>query len=194
MGGGGSMSRIWRVILGLIVLLLVGGYVLTSIAKDEAQKIEEEVNSVHTDSVTLFHIEKMDQNQVLVFYEWGGLWERGGKVAVAQLKKNLLGWTFESSLSISGREERRSLDFNEHAVMIGHAFYSKDLHEIKIETAGGEIHTATIIENEASRGRYWFYIASKEEFDEIFNASIYAVTEDGEVIEEIEKPDNDPLY
>ncbi|TPE66771.1 hypothetical protein [Halalkalibacterium halodurans] len=188
------MSRIWRVILGLIVLLLVGGYVLTSIAKDEAQKIEEEVNSVHTDSVTLIHIEKMDQNKVLVFYEWGGMWEMGGKLAVAELKRSLFGWSFESSLSIGGREERRSLVFNEHTVMVGLASYAKDFHEIKIEMAGGDIHTATIIDNEDSYGRYWFYIASEEESEEIFNASVYMVTEDGEVIEEIEKPDNDPLY
>ncbi|TPE68357.1 hypothetical protein [Halalkalibacterium halodurans] len=188
------MSNKWKVILGLIVLLSVGGYVMTNITTDEAQKIEEEVNSVHTDSVTLIHIEKIDQNHVLVFYEWGGAWERGGKLAVAELKKNLLGWTFESSLSIGGREERRSLVFNEYAVIVGLALYSIDFHEIKIETADGEIHTARIIENEDSRGRYWFYIASEEESEEIFNAAVYMVTEDGEVIEEIEKPDNDPLY
>ncbi|TES50182.1 hypothetical protein E2L07_16650 [Halalkalibacterium halodurans] len=188
------MSKKWKIILGLVAVLFVGGYVMTNIIKDEAQKIEEEVNRVYSDSVTLIHIEKMDQNKALVFYEWGGMWERGGKLAVAQLKKNLLGWTFESSLSISAREERRSLAFNEYAVIVGLALHSIDFHEIKIETADGEIHTATIIENEDSRGRYWFYIASEEESEEIFNASVYMMTKDGEVIEEIEKPDNDPLY
>ncbi|MED4081076.1 hypothetical protein P4637_08410 [Halalkalibacterium halodurans] len=187
------MSKKWKIILGLVVVLFVGGYVMTNITQDEAQEIEKEVNRVHGEYTTIeiFHIEKVGSNRILVFYKWGVL---GKRFTVAELKKTLFGWNYKSGFSIDFREKRRFTALNELGIMVG-LVPSDDYHEIKIETSSGDMQTATILENERGTKTYWFYVVEEVgEFQEIFNASVYAVTEDGEVIEEIEKPDNEPLY
>ncbi|BAB07738.1 BH4019 [Halalkalibacterium halodurans C-125] len=190
------MSK-WKIILGLVVMLSIGTFVVITMTKDGVDKIEKAVGSVHGKytSIELIHIAKVADNRVIAFHEVN---QEGRKLMVAELKKNLLGWNFEKGFSVSAREERRYSVLGEYAVMVGRMPYFDDFHEVKIETANGDVHTATIIESEKGnrynyRG-YWFYIASKEESEEIFSASVYIVTEDGEVVEEIEKPDNEPLY
>ncbi|MED3648090.1 hypothetical protein P4475_14990 [Halalkalibacterium halodurans] len=187
------MSKKWKIVLGLVVVLFVGGYVMTNITQDEAQEMEKEVNRVHGDwgRVEIYHVEEIDSSKTLIFYHWS----RGAqRLGVAELKKTLFGWNYKSGFSTNFRDKRRYSVLNELGVMVGRV-HSDDFHEIKIETSSGDIHTASIIENESGKKTYWFYVVEEEnEFEEIFNASIYMVTEDGEVIEEIGKPDNEPLY
>ncbi|TPE66544.1 hypothetical protein [Halalkalibacterium halodurans] len=189
------MSKKWKIILGLVAVLFIGGYVMTNITQDEAQVIEREVNRVHGEfaTVMILHVEKVDRDRILVFYE-SDLGKR--RFAVAELKKTLLSWRYENGFSLSTRDKKRRYSVsNELAVMTGPAFHYDDFHEIKIETANGDAHTATIIEGDGGIKLYWFYVVEEEsKFEEINDAAVYTVTEDGEVIEEIEKPDNDPLY
>ncbi|WP_138090739.1 hypothetical protein [Halalkalibacterium halodurans] len=187
------MSKKWKIVFVLVVVLFVGGYVMANITQDEAQEIEKEVNRVHGDyaRVEIYHVEDIGSGQILIFYHWGKGAQRFG---VAELKKTLFSWNYKSGFSIDFRNKRRYSALNELGVMVGRV-YSDDFHEIKIETASGDIHAASIIVNESGKKTYWFYVVEEEsEFEEIFNASVYMVTEDGEVIEEIEKPDNEPLY
>ncbi|BAB07740.1 BH4021 [Halalkalibacterium halodurans C-125] len=189
------MSKKWKIILGLVAVLCIGGYVMTNITQDEAQVIEREVKRVHGQltTVMILHVEKIDRDRILVFYESG---LGGQRFAVAELKKTLLSWKYENGFSLNtGDKKRRYSVSNEFAVMTGPAFHYDDFHEIKIETANGDVHTATIIESERGTKIYWFYVVEEEsKFEEMNDVVVYTVTEDGEVIEEIEKPDNDPLY
>ncbi|MED4081074.1 hypothetical protein P4637_08420 [Halalkalibacterium halodurans] len=186
------MSNKWKIVLGLVIMLSIGAFVMTKITKDDLEKIEKAVGSVHGTAahIEIVHIEEMDHNRAIVFHE---MYSRGRRLTVVELKKTFFGWTFESGFSGRSNKDRRSSVLSNYAIIVGRV-PSNNYYEVKIEATNGNVYSAKFIEENGIK-KYWYYITEEmSEFEEINDATVYAVTEDGEVIEEIEKPDNEPLY
>jgi hypothetical protein len=60
----------FKIILSISVILL-GVYFINVALKDDAQEIEKVVNSLNQPMTKIAHIEFLDNNKAVAFYEWG---------------------------------------------------------------------------------------------------------------------------
>ena len=90
------MSKKIKIILCTVAILL-GIYFLNIALKDDIQQITKTMDSLHYSPIDIAHIEFLDNNQAIAFYERDNQENLG--FGSALFKKNLLGWKLVSSIS-----------------------------------------------------------------------------------------------
>ena len=85
------MSKRLKIILSVTAILL-GIYFINLALKDDVQEIKRVVYSLNQPMTNIAHIEFLDNNQAIAFYEWGD--HQNLHFGSALFKKNLFRWKF----------------------------------------------------------------------------------------------------
>ena len=88
------MSKKLKFILP-IAAILFGIYFINFALKDDVEEIKKPLYSLNKPMTNIAHIEFLDDNQAIAFYEWGN--QENLHFGSALFKKNLLGWKLVSS-------------------------------------------------------------------------------------------------
>ncbi|WP_158738008.1 hypothetical protein [Alteribacillus sp. YIM 98480] len=165
----------------------MGFYFINVALKDDVQEIEKVVNSLNQPLTNLAHIELLDNNKAIAFYEWGHTNQQ--YFGSALLKKNLFGWKFVSGSSGQLTYENK-LDwgfsniapyFSDYTDLLKGKILNPSIEKVRVETKSGNEYTANIVEYYNGE-KFWFFITDGEE---LLDSTITGLSSDGEIIEEI---------
>lgn len=182
------MSKKLKITLYITVILLVV-YSISFALKDDVQRITEDVYSLNHHKITIAHIQLLDNNQAIVFYEWGNA--HNLYFGSALYRKNLLGWRFVSGSSGSLAHGYK-LDwgfsnliphFSGYTDLIRGKVLDPEIEEVRIKTHEGNEYKANLIEYNNGE-KFWFLITSGED---LVGSTIRGLSSDGKVIEQISK-------
>lgn len=169
------------------VVILLGVYFLNIAFKDDMQQITKAMDSLHYSPIDIAHIEFLDNNQAIAFYEWGN--QENLSFGSALFKKNLLGWKLVSSVS-SDLSHGYKLDwsfsnlafhFSDYTDLIRGKILDPQIEEVNIKTTGGNEFTANIIEYNNDE-KFWFLVTNGED---LLGATITGLSSDGQIIEQL---------
>lgn len=176
------MSRNTKFVLALGIILLAVFFVSRSLADDD-EEIANALQELNQPMTDIKHIEFLDSNEAIAFYEWEDETRYFGQ---ALMRKGVLGWTFNGgstsqvdpeiifSLSFSNLEYDSSTHTDLISGIIGHP----DIETMKVETDSGHTYEATIIEYDTTE-RLWFLLTDG---DNTMGSTVTGLSENGEVI------------
>lgn len=184
------MSKRFKLISLVIIgfALVLGVYFITIASKDDVTEIKKIVHAFNQPMTEIAHIEFLDNNQAIAFYEWGPKDEvYFGALA---LKKGLFGWE-----SLGGGTGQISSDYKlnwgfsnlemmglpDYTDLIRGKILAPEIVEVKIMTKKEKEYEANIIEYNTN-DRFWFLITDGED---TLGSTITGLSEDGEIIEQI---------
>ncbi|MBP2000857.1 hypothetical protein J2Z69_001888 [Paenibacillus shirakamiensis] len=183
------MSKKWRItgfcslaVALIIIYLLIQGF------KDNTKEIEKVVFSLNQPMTKLVHIETLNSNQAIAFYQWGIAPE--DSFGIASLKKDVLGWHLISgSTMVSPKDYKIGLSYsdlrnefpNYKGVLYGEILDTQIV-DILVDTTSGKKYTAKIIVNNQGE-KFWFLIAKGVE---ITGATVTARSQDGKILQQIQ--------
>ena len=181
------MSKRIRLVLIAGIVLLVG-YFLVIQFKDDSKEIERMVHSINEPLLSVIHVEFLDNNHAIAFYEANHNGELYFGSAV--FKKGLFGW--KSLGSSSGQIPKdKKLDWGFSSLdQMGLADYTDlvrgkvlvpEIEKVRILTKEGNEYEAKIIEYN-NRDRFWFMVTKGEN---LLGATIQGISTEGKVIEEL---------
>lgn len=161
---------------------------LTSVAfKDDKQEIRQIVHSsIVYPAINVVHIEQLDHDQAIAFYEWDSAGQR--HFGRAFLKKSIFGWTYSGASSsylsdnhsFSWSFSNLAYHFSGYTGVLSGKILDPDIEEIQIVTPDGNNYSATIIEYSPNQ-KLWFIIS---DHDELVGSTIIAQSAEGETIEQ----------
>jgi len=180
------MSKKIKIILCTVAILL-GIYLLNIALKDDIQQITKAMDSLHYSPIDIAHIEFLDNNQAIAFYERGNQENLG--FGSALFKKNLLGWKLVSSISgdlshgykLDWTFSNLEFHFSDYTDLIRGKILDPQIVEVNIKTTSGNEFTANIIEYNNDE-KFWFLVTNGED---LLGATITGLSSDGKVIEQL---------
>lgn len=175
-------------LLMIIGIVFLGGYFLNINLKDDSKEIERIVHSINEPLLSIAHVEFLDKNHAIVFYESTPTGEVFFGSAI--FKKGILGWESLGSFSSQIPKDKK-LDwgfsnvkqdgFGDYTDLIRGKILVPEIETVKIVTNEGNEYEAKIIEYNNSE-RFWFLISKGEE---LLGATILGISKDGKIIEEL---------
>lgn len=175
-------------LLVIIGIALFGGYFFNILLKDDSKEIESIVHTINEPLLSMAHVEFLDKNHAVAFYESVPTGELYFGTAI--FKKGILGWEALGSYSSQITKDRKldwgysNLEQNEFAGytdFIRGKILSPEIEKVKVVTKEGNDYEAKIIEYNNSE-RLWFLISKGEE---LLGASILGISKEGKVIEKL---------
>jgi hypothetical protein len=182
------MSKKFKVFLSITAIVL-GIYFLNLTLKDDVTEMKEAVYSLNQPMTSIAHIELLDNNQAIVFYEWGN--HENQHFGSALFKKNLLGWKFVTG-STGSLAHGYKLDwgfsnleqsFSDYTDLISGKILDPEIVEVSIITNDGNEFKANIIEYN-NEEKIWFLVTDGED---LIGSTITGLSSNGEIIEQITK-------
>ncbi|WP_456279122.1 hypothetical protein [Bacillus sp. AK128] len=170
-----------------IILILFGVYLINSALKDDVQEIQKVIYTLNQPMTNIAHIEFLDNNLAIGFYEWGN--HETLHFGSALLKKNLFGWQLVSS-STSEISHASKLDwgfsnlefhFSDYTDLIRGKILDPQIKEVNVKTNVGTDFRAKIIEYNNNE-KFWFLVTNGED---LVGSTITGLSSDGEIIEQI---------
>ncbi|MBP3951804.1 hypothetical protein [Bacillus suaedae] len=171
----------------IIVLLISGIYFINATSKDDIEEIQKAVIALEQPELTIAHIEFVEKNKAIAFYEWGhGADASFGNVI---LKKNLLGWEIvrggslyllEDSKLNWGHLELRNY-FSNYTDILRGKITDPEIEKVQVITKERREYQAKVIQYN-NEGRFWFLIADEE----LLGATVLGLSFEGNVIEKIQ--------
>ncbi|GAA0359410.1 hypothetical protein GCM10008932_10040 [Alkalibacterium iburiense] len=158
-------------------------FFVSRILADDNEEIERAVQALQQPMTDIKHIEYLNNNEAIAFYEWGQEPEHFGH---GMFEKRLLGWEFyggstywvdsemDFGLTFSNLEFSSSTHTDLISGIIGHP----DIVMVEVETLSGNTYDAEIIEYDAGE-RFWFLLTDG---DNTVGSIVTGLTEDSEVI------------
>jgi len=177
-----------RLLFSVGILLLLA-YVVNSALKDDSQEIEKALHSLNQPISKILYTKLLDRNQAIVFYESSSVGiESFGN---ARFKKNIFGWRLVGAFSgqnpegykLSWSFSNLTFDFSGYTDLISGKIFDAGIKEVRIVTQNEVEYHAEIIEYHTGE-RYWFLISEGEE---LLDATITALSQDVEIIEQMIK-------
>lgn len=175
-------------LLMIIGIVFLGGYFLNIHLKDDSKEIERNVHSINEPLLSVAHVEFLDKNHAIAFYESVPTGELYFGTAI--FKKGILGWESLGSFSSEipkdkkldwGYSNLKQNEFADYTDFIRGKILSPEIEKVKVVTKEGNEYEAKIIEYNNSE-RFWFLISKGEE---LLGASIQGISKEGKVIEEL---------
>lgn len=180
------MSKNVKIILS-VTAILFGVYFLNLLVKDDVQEIKKSVDALNQPLTKIAHIEFLDNNQAIAFYESGT--DENLYFGSAIFKKNLLGWRFVSGASGSLAHGHK-LDWgfsnlephlSDYTDLIRGKILDSDIVEVRVTTAEQELFTANIVEYNNGE-KFWFLVSDGEDHT---TSTITGLSSDGKIIEQV---------
>jgi len=170
-----------------IGLLVIGIYLLNVASKDDIEEIQKAVTAFEQPELKVAHIELLEKNSAIAFYEWGhGEDSSFGNVI---LEKNFLEWEIvrggslyllEDSMLNWGYLELRDYSSNYTDLLRG-KITDSEIEKVQVITNEGKEYQAKVIKYN-NDDRFWFLIADGE----FLGATVTGLSFEGNVIEEIQ--------
>ncbi|WP_246941967.1 hypothetical protein [Bacillus pinisoli] len=177
-----------KLIFGLsITLILLGICSINLVIKDDVQGIKDAMYSSNQPMRNIAHIEFLNKNQAIVFYEWGH--QENLYFGSALFKKRLFGWTLVSS-SQGGLAHEYKLDwgfsnlefhFTAYTGLIRGKILDSRIEEVNVKTKVGTELKARIVEYNNDE-KFWFLVANGTD---LLGSTITGFSSDGKIIEQI---------
>lgn len=176
-------------LLGSIFVTVVVVFIVNALLVDDEEEIQEQLQTLEQPAANLAHIEFLEDDQAIAFYEWGsGDHQQFGS---AQFKKGLFGWTFAGgSTGIYPKGAKFSWgfsnlepSFSDHTDLIRGKILDTDIEAIKVTTDEGKEYDAQVVDY-SGKQRFWFLVTEGED---LIGSTIEAVSPDGQVIEQLIK-------
>lgn len=180
------MSMKLKVILAITTILL-GTFFINAALKDDVREIKKDMHSLNQPMTNIAHIEFLDNNQAIAFYEWGN--HQNLHFGSALFKKNLFGWKLVTS-STGELSHGYKLDwgfsnlefsFYGYTDLIRGKILDPQIEDVKIETDGGNEFKANIIKYGDDQ-KFWFLVTDGEN---LIGSTITGLSSDGKIIEQI---------
>lgn len=171
----------------IIVLIVIGIYLINVKPEDDIEEIEKTVMGLEKPELKVAHIEILEKNKAIAFYEWGlGEDSSFGNVI---LEKNFLGWEIvrggslyllaDSKLNWGHLELRDYL--SSYTALLRGKITDPEIEKVQVITRDGKEYQAKVIEYN-NDDRFWFLIADGE----LQGATVLGLSFEGDVIEEIQ--------
>ncbi|WP_413378107.1 hypothetical protein [Alkalihalobacillus sp. 1P02AB] len=171
--------------IGFIVMAL---YFYSGVPKDEMEEIQMVVMGLEHPMLEVAHIEWLEENKALAFYEWG----HGEELSFGNvlLEKKFLGWEMVLGGSLYVLDDTNlnwgHLDLSDHLSnytdLLRGQITDPKIEELQVITKFGKEHQPTVI-NYNNNKRFWFLITDGEE---LLDATVLGFSSDRKIIEEIE--------
>ncbi|MBT2663195.1 hypothetical protein [Bacillus sp. ISL-45] len=175
-------------LLMIIGIAFLGGYFLNIHLKDDTKEIKRIVHTINEPLLSMAHVEFLDKNHAVAFYETVPTGELYFGTAI--FKKGILGWESVGSFSSQIPKDKK-LDwgysgvkqdgFGDFTDLIRGKILSPEIEKVKVVTKEGNEYEARIIEYNNSE-RFWFLISKGEE---LLGATILGISKDGKILEEL---------
>ncbi|MCM3745120.1 hypothetical protein M3193_13350 [Sporosarcina luteola] len=177
-----------RILFLLItVLIIIGIYFINVASKDAIEEIQKAVIALEQPELKVAHIELLEKNKAIAFYEWGhGEDSSFGNVI---LEKSFLGWKIvrggslyllEDSKLNWGHLELRD-DSTSYTDLLRGKITDPEIEKVQVITKDGNQYQAKVIKYN-NKDRFWFLIADRE----LLDATLIGLSLDGNVIEEMQ--------
>jgi hypothetical protein len=147
-------------------------------AKEDREMIEDKVMSLQQSDTRIIHIEILEDDYALAFYES----EIYPHMGVMELKKSLFDWEFQQSISERIEDNPQFTQLTNYSAIYGRTKH--DTKEIEVELQNGETFPLETVQGEA-RDIYWIFYSNEKDLS---GAKVTLVNREGE-IEEIQVPD-----
>ncbi|MDW0118202.1 hypothetical protein QTL97_14815 [Sporosarcina thermotolerans] len=177
------------IIILVFIVSVVGIYLLNVASKDDMVEIRKVVVSLEKPELRVAHIELLEKNSAVAFYEWG----RGEESSFGSvlLKKGLLGWEIINGGSLYLLEESKvnwgHLDLRDnlsnYTDLLRGKITDPKIERVNVITKNGIKYQATVRKYNNDDDSFWFLISNGEE---LLGATIMAISFEGDVIEEIQ--------
>lgn len=170
-----------------ITAILIGSYFINLALKDNVQEIQKTLYSLNQPMTNIAHIEFLDNNQAIAFYEWGN--QENLHFGSALFKKNLFGWKLFSS-STSALTHGHKLDWgfsnleshlSDYTDLIRGKILDPQIEEVNVKTKGGTEFKAKLIEYNNDK-KFWFLVTNGED---LIGSTISGLSSGGKIIEQI---------
>lgn len=170
-----------------IGLIVIGIYLLNVAPKDDIEEIQKAVMALEQPELKVAHIELLEKNKAITFYEWGhGEDSSFGNVI---LEKNFFGWEIvrggslylleDSKLNWGHLELRDYL--SSYTDLLRGKITDPEIEKVQVITKDGKEYQAKVIKYH-NDDRFWFLIANGE----LLGATVTGLSFEGDVIEEIQ--------
>lgn len=182
------MSNKLKIILSIAAIILAI-YIINFALKDDVQEIKKAMYSLNKPMTNIAHIEFLDDNQAIAFYEWGN--QENLHFGSALFKKNLLGWKLVRS-STGELSHGHKLDwgfsnlgsnFSDYTDLIRGKLLDPQIEEVNVKTKGGNEFKAKLIEYNNDE-KFWFLVTNGED---LIDSTISGLSSEGKIIEQITK-------
>ena len=170
-----------------ITAVLIGIFFINLALKDDVQEIKNTMYSLNQPMTNTVHIEFLDNNQAIAFYEWGN--QENLHFGSGLFKKTLLGWKLVSSSS-SSLTHGYKLDWgfsnleyhlSDYTDLIRGKILDPQIVEVTVKTNGGNEFKAKLIEYN-NDNKFWFLVTKGED---LIGSTITGLSSDGKIIEQI---------
>lgn len=181
------MSKKLKILLTITVIL--GIYFINLALKDDVQEIKRSMYSLNQPMTNIAHIEFLDNNQAIVFYEWGN--HHNLNFGSALFKKNLFGWKYVSGSSgtlshgykLDWGFSNLTFHFANYTDLIRGKILDPNIEEVSIKTKDGTEFKANIIKYN-NYNKFWFLVTNGED---LVGSTITGLSSDGKTIDQITK-------
>lgn len=186
-GGFFSISKKLKIFLS-ITAVLIGGYFVNLALKDNEQEIKKAIYSLNQPMTNIAHIEFLDNNQAIAFYEWGN--QENLNFGSALFKKKLFGWKLVGNSSTVLLSHGYKLDwgflnlkfhFSNYTDLIRGKILDPQIEEVNVKTNGGNEYKAKLVEYNNVE-KFWFLVTNGED---LIGSTITGLSSDGKIIEQI---------
>lgn len=171
----------------IIVLIVMVIYFINEASKDDIEEIQKAVLALEQPEITVAHIELLEENKAIAFYEWGDGddWSFGNVI----LEKRYLGWEIVRGGSLYLLENSKlnwgHLDLRDYLSSYSDLLRGKitnpEIEKVQVITKDGKEYQAKVIKYN-NEDRFWFLIADEE----LLDATVIGLSFEGKVIEEIQ--------
>lgn len=176
------MSKNTKLIL-ILASLLLGAFFISRAITDDNVEIERAVQSLEQPMTDVKHIEYLDNNEAIAFYEWG---QEPRYFGHALMKKRLLGWEYYGGTTSQIIPEMNfgltfsNLEFSSstYTDLLSGAIGQPEIAMIEVETPSGNTYDAEIIDYDTGE-RFWFLLTDGEN---TLGSTVTGLTEDYEII------------
>lgn len=183
-----SLNKKVKFLSGILIGVLVV-FVVNTLLVDDEEEIQEQLQSLEQPATDLAHIEFLENDQAIAFYEWGsGETQQFGS---AQFKKGLFGWSFAGgstgvypegakfSWGFSNLEQ----SFSNHTDLIRGKVLDTEIEAISVTTDDGKEYDAEVVDYSGNQ-KLWFLVSEGED---LIGSTIEAISSEGQVIEQLVK-------
>ncbi|KAA0542284.1 hypothetical protein FZW96_21390 [Bacillus sp. BGMRC 2118] len=169
-----------------LTAFLVGLFFINSAIKDDEKEIKKAMYTVSQPMQKIAHIEYLDGNQAIVFYEWGH--QENLHFGSALFKKHILGWKLISS-STGKLLDGYKLDwgfsnlephFTDYTDLIRGKILDTKIEEVIVKTNGGNEYKANLIEYNPDE-KFWFLVTNGED---LLGSTIIGLSSEGNIIDQ----------
>ncbi|OPA73287.1 hypothetical protein BVG16_29195 [Paenibacillus selenitireducens] len=170
-----------------IAILLIVSYFFGIGLQNNAKEIEKAVLSLNQPMTKIVHIEALENNKAIAFYEWGTAPE--DYFGIINLKKDLFGWhLMNGSTSATPKEYKigwsfsdLKRDFSNYTDILYGKIFDAEIVDVLVNTDNGKQYSAKIIDDNNGE-KFWFLITDGVK---LTGSTITARSQDGKIIEQI---------